>query len=398
MPGLDRRTIQKRLERLRRVASGDGNVTDDEVVAYARTRLTEMGGPASRGLAKLQSLASPTAKAFAQQAGLQGPVIGDWVELAHSPGDRGWSRSRIRVERMARGTLFARGRSQGWLAEKKAYLKECWPTANDDPNLLRNLVPNQLKLGLLQFRALGTEDSPLCAVRVAEVDWQTCFALNARLDAAALMGGTGETVRERWGEPVRVVERRGLPGMLVAHIVVKTVDNRLLVCRRQAVGMEDEAGAWSLSIEERWRGRPFKRGGPGVGDSHPHDLVRRAVAEELGIEVEDDEIRVLSWGIEASVLYPGFIAIASMPVGSWEVEGLHGQAPDANELRFVTTIPAEIGTVAMIAQDGFAPPDHPELTGRWHRTAKARLVGTLAHLEALAGRDGRARVLAQLGR
>lgn len=241
---------------------------------------------------------------------------------------------------------------------------------------------------------------------MTEVDWQTCFALNARLDETAVSWGNGSaTVRQLWGDPSRVVERRALPGMIVAHIVVETADGMLLVCQRQSHGIHDEAGTWSLSIEERWSGELYElrdREGhisqePRPADRHPHEVVRRAVHEELGLHLEDADIRVLSWGLETSMLYPGFIALARTSAGSWEVEGLRANAPDANEVRFITSVPARLESLALLDEEKFAPHGRPELANRWHRTAKARLFAALAHRETRDGHDGRELVLARLG-
>lgn len=399
IPGLDRRATQKRLERLRRQAGGPG-VADDVVVRFARDELDRLAGPVTKGLARLQRLGLPEARRFAEAAGLQGPTLGDWVELVRSPGDRGWTRSQIKVRRLAADTISCRGKAQSWLREKKTYLRELWSRARRDPDLRRHLTPNLLKLDLVGFRALGTEDSPECAVDVAPVDWLTCLSLNSRVDEPACAApGNGETVRDKWGKPRNILERRGLPGMIVAHIVVHTVDNRLLVCQRQSAALQDEPGTWSLSIEERWAGRaaPSARGPSGDGDHAPHDVVRRGLQEELGLPVEDEDVRVLAWGLEASVLYPGFIAIARTGLGSWQIEMLRGHANDPNEVRFVASVPAGLQALDLLETDEFVPEGRPDLRSTWHRTSKARLVTTLAHLQSLEGNDGRQAVLAYLG-
>jgi hypothetical protein len=405
VPGLDRRTIQKRLERLRRAPEG-GALDDDALIAFARRELTRIGDPVQRGSAKLHELADPAARAFAEAAGLQTVVVGDWVEFAHSPGDQGWSRREITVQPLARGSAFVRGRSQGWLTEKKAFLREAWLSAQADPALMRALVPNGLKADLARL-IVGTTDSPRCAIQVAELDWLTCVALNSRLDEPLLSEpGATETIRGRWCDPRRVVERRGLPGMLVAHIIVMTSDRRFLVCQRQLSGIQDEPGRWSLSIEERWSAPPPKQWAVGSHgshedsdfDRHPHDAVRRGLREELGIAADDAAIRVLSWGIETSVLYPGFIALAKVEARSWEVEGLRAHAADASELRFVTSIPADLSVLSLLTADSFAPDGRPGLEAPWHRTAKARLFAAIVCLASEGGAEGRAGVLAKLGR
>ncbi len=372
VPGLDRRTVQKRLERLRRSVPANEVASDEEAIAFARDELLRTGDPRSRGLARLRALGSPLATEFARRAAIQAPVVGDWVELAHSPGDLGWMREQVEVEELAPDTIPARGRAQGWGEERDRYLNAARARAERDPDLRRNLDPNLPKMDLAGLRSWGTTDSPLCAIQVAPVDWLTCFALNARLDEQALSGDGTETVRERWGEPLRTAERRGLPGMIVAHIVVLTADQQFVVCRRQRAGVEDERGTWSLSIEERWQAQ---REGH-VADHHPHDLVRRAVHEELGLAVADEDVRILAWGLERSVLYPGFLAVARAKRGSWEVAALRGHAADASELAYVTFIPARLGSARLLLEDPFVPPDRPDL----------------------AGRAGRSRVLAQLGR
>jgi hypothetical protein len=116
------------------------------------------------------------------------------------------------------------------------------------------------------------------------------------------------------------------------------------------------------------------------------------------LKVTDENIHVLAWGIEPSVLYPGFIALARVAAPSWEVEALHPHAQDANELRLVTSVPARLSSLDLLRMDTFTPPTHPQLAGPWHRTARARLVIALAHLESQTGRSGRERVLAWLGR
>ena len=391
VPGLDRRTVQKRLERLRQRAGGS-KVSDEEVVRYARAELSRLDSPLARGISRLEAVADPLARDFAQRAALQALVIGDWVELSHSPGDRGWTREEISVQEMPRKALFRRGKAELWIQEKKAYLRKCWLDGKEDSNLKRNLTPNHLKMDLAGFLAMGTRDSPRCAIQVAPIDWLTCFSLNSRLDSATLIREEGDvqTVRERWGEPDRVVKRQGLPGMLVAHIVVQTVDERFLVCQRQSIGVQDEPGTWSVSVEERWSA------GRDDSDAHPHDVVRRALHEELGIAVSDSDIRVLSWGIESSVLYPGFIAVARTSAGSWEIEGLRAHASDAGEIRFVSSVPAHIESAELLNDHDFAPQSRPELRRRWHRTSKARLFTALASVWAREGLD-RSEILSHLG-
>jgi hypothetical protein len=400
VPGLDRRATQKRLERLRRQAGGP-RVSDVVMVRYARDELDRLADPVTRGLAKLARLGLTEARRFAEAAGLQGPAIGDWIELARSPGDRGWTRSQITVRQLAVGSIFARGKAQSWLREKKVYLRELWSRARQDPGLRRHLTPNLLKLDLVGFRALGTEDSPDSAVDVAPVDWLTCLSLNSRADEPVLVApAKGETVRDRWGKPRSILERRGLPGMIVAHIVLHTVENRLLVCLRQSLGLQDEPGTWSLAIEERWAGRGAQSvgGASDHGDRDPHDVVGRGLHEELGLSVKDEDVRVLAWGLEASILYPGFIAIARTELGSWQVEMLRGHADDPNEVRFVASVPADLRALDLLETDEFAPEGRPDLRRPWHRTSKARLVTALAHLQSLEGNDGRQAVLAYLGR
>ncbi len=399
VPGLDRRAIQKRLERLRRLA-GDPSIGDEVLVEFARTELAHLAGPRARGLLKIRGLADPLARRFAEAAAIQRIVIGDWVETASSPRDLGWSRSQIAVRETPRRTVFLRGRSQSWLAEKKRFLKERWPAAKADVSLKRNFVPNQLKADLMGFVALGSEDSPGCVIQVATVDWLTCVSLNSRLDSSCLAGDPGDsrTLRERWGDPSRVVERRALPGMLVAHIIVETRARRFLVCLRETAGMQDESGTWSLSIEERWSASGSPHGPAGSGpDAHPHDVVKRAVHQELGLTIEEAEVRVLSWGIEATVLYPGFIAIARTSAGSWEVAGLRAQASDANEIRFVSSVPADLESLQLLDEAHFTPTERPNMRRRWHRTSKARLYTALAHTEARDGSGGRDALLTRLG-
>jgi hypothetical protein len=392
-PALSRVAAQKRLERLRREAGGP-DLSDDELVAYARAQLTQYASPESRGLFILEKLGDPGARQFAEQAGVQAPVIGDWVELVRSPDDRGWTRSQIAVIEMPKRTIFLRGRAQSWLQEKKAFLRGRWPEAKRDPQLRRHLVPNQLKADLGHFNAAGTDDSPGCVIQVAPVDWLTCYALNSRLESPVTVEGADTSIRDRWGTPSQVVERQAVPGMIVAHIVVETSDRRLLVCQRQTAGMQDEPGTWSLSMEERWtiRGSPQK-GETSRRDRHPHDVVSRGLASELGFVGREDDIRILSWGIEPSVLYPGFIAHVKTSLGSWEIAGWRAHASDPNELRFVSSIPASLESLDLLEGDQFAPLGHPELRAPWHRTSKARLFAAMAHTER-----SRRELLAHLGR
>jgi 8-oxo-dGTP pyrophosphatase MutT (NUDIX family) len=392
VPGLDRRAVQKRLERLRRLAGGP-DVADEELVEYARESLSQFGSPCSQGLLKLRALAAPLARQFADSAGLQGTVIGDWVELARGPGDRGWTRTEIAVRELPKRTIFLRGKTQSWLGEKKRFLRKRWHQAKSDPALKSSLVPNRLKADLGGFDSLGSEDSPRCVIRIAPVDWLTCQALNARLDMPGLVDDPRNslTLRDRWGNPSDVIVRRTLPGMLVAHIIIVTTDRRFLVCRREVAGMQDEPGTWSMSIEERWS---LRRQDP---DEHPNDVVARAIREELGLDVGDEDIRVLSWGVEATVLYPGFLAIAMVPVGSWEVPAIRGQAPDSNEVRFVSSVPASLDSLDLLDEAHFTPPGHPDLRRRWHRTSKARLFSALVHLESRVAASGRDAVLSHLG-
>ncbi len=392
VPGVDRRAVQKRLERLRRLA-GDPDIGDGNLVDYARAELARLGGPRSRGLLRLGTYANPLARQFAADAAVQGTVIGDWIEVARSPGDRGWTRPQIAVSEMPKRTIFLRGKHQSWLREKKRFLREQWQAARNDARLRSGLVPNRLKADLMGFDALGSEDSPRCMIRVAPIDWLTCVALNSRLDSLCLTDELGDprTLREAWGSPTRVVHRTGIPGMLVAHIIIETGDHRFLVCLRETAGMQDEPGTWSMSIEERW-----SLGGQHP-DSHPHDLVARAVREELGLTIEDANIRVLSWGIEATVLYPGFVAIAKTSAGSWEIAGMRAHAPDANEIRFVSSVPADLKSLELLDEAHFSPPDSPDMRRRWHRTSKARLFAALAHVQSRLGDEGREALLSHLG-
>lgn len=397
--GLDTPAVQARLERLR-IRAGGRKTDDETLVTFAQAELSELEGPTSRALLRLKSLADRRARDFADRAGLQGIVMGDWVEFAHSPGDTGWTRSQIAVREMPVRMVFVRGKGQSWLREKKAFLRERWPVARGDPALRRALAPNGLKVDLVGLEAVGTKDSPICVISTAPIDWLTCASLNSRLDSRPMtVDPSKPTVREQWGEPGEVARRRALPGMIVAHIVVETIDRRFLVCERHTAGMEDEPGTWSLSIEERWAAAVPRAGSLAVsdGDRHPHDVVRRGCREELGIDVDDSEIRVLSWGIETSVLYPGFIAIARTARGSWEVEGLRAQASDANEVRFVSSVPAEIKSLSLLDEAHFSPPGKPDLRRRWHRTSKARLYTALAHVLTDERNDGRARLLADFG-
>jgi hypothetical protein len=395
VPGLSREAVQARLERLR-IRAGHRKVDDASAVERARLELTNLMGPEPRGLERLKALGDPDALEFARAAGLQGVVIGDWVELAHSPDDLGWTRDDISVVDMPRSMLFDRGKAQSWLSEKKAFLREEWKKAKVDPALKRSLVPNRLKADLVGIDAWGSRDSRKCVIRLAPVDWLTCASLNARLKTKPAASAY-ETVRERWCEPAQIAARRALPGMLVGHIVVETADQRFIVCQRATAGMHDEPGTWSISLEERWSGaRTTGQSSEDDADAHPHDLVGRAVRDELGVVVSDDDIRILSWGIEDSVLYPGFIAIARTSRGSWELEGLRQQAPDANEISFVSAIPAGPESLELLDETHFAPKAQPGLERRWHRTSKARLFAALAHVRARAG-GGRWELIRWLG-
>lgn len=115
--------------------------------------------------------------------------------------------------------------------------------------------------------------------------------------------------------------------------------------------------------------------------------------------MRDQDVLVLAWDLEYSVLYPGFIALVRVSLGSWQIEGLHQHVPDSNELRFVTSVPADQRSIASLLDDDFQPFDRPDLRRWWHRKSKARLVAALAHVlnrdEALGG--GRQAVLEVLG-
>ena len=391
VPGLDRRAVQKRLERLRRKIGGSA-IGDEELIDHARDELTRARGPAFRGLAKLQELGDPRAREFAREAGLQGTVIGDWVEIAHSPADLGWSREQISVREMPKKTLFSRGRSQSWLTEKKQILRALWKEGRADDDLKASLTPNLLKMDLVGFGRFGTVDAPDCLIQVAPMDWLTCLALNSRVDEPAVTKRDDRTVREQWGKPALVVERQAMPGMLVAHIVVLTSDERFLVCLRQSLGLQDERDTWSVSIEERWSAERA----PSEPDAHPFDVVNRALREELGMIAKESDIRVLAWGIESSVLYPGFIAIARVAAASWEIEGLRASAPDANEVTFVSSVPADLDALQLMDEAHYSPPTRSDMSRHWHRTSKARIFSALSHLMALRG-EGRDRLLERVG-
>jgi hypothetical protein len=399
--GLERRALQKRLERFRRSSAATNDI---ELIRLARRRLADMGDALTRGVQRLTTIAHPRASAFADAAGLQTVIIDDWIELAHAPGDQGWSASQIHVTELAADTIFARGRAQSWLTEKRAFLRGRWQEVRRKSASLRELTPNPLKVDLIELAAAGTEDAPSCEIRVAAVDWQTSLALNARLDEPAFSAAANRTVRERWGTPTRIVERRGLPGQLVAHVVVLTSDRRFLVCRRRKEGVHDELGTWSLSMEERWSGRLCSltdREGQVVqrarsADASPHELVTRGVSEELGISVRERDIRVLSWGLESSVLYPGFIALVQTDRPSWELDRLRTFADDSNELQYVSSIPADVSSTALLFSDTFAPLGLEGMRARWHRTSRARLFMALAQLLAGDG-HGRERVLRHIG-
>jgi hypothetical protein len=160
---------------------------------------------------------------------------------------------------------------------------------------------------------------------------------------------------------------------------------------RPSAGIRDESDTWSLTLEERWNGEEG-------GDGHPHDLVRRALEEELGIVVRDADIRVLAWGIEATVLYPGFLAIASTSLTSWQVERMQPHAADAGELRTLSSIPAGPASLRHLLAPAYAAEDQPNSSRPWHRTSRARLLHALAHLMKSERGYGRDDLLGQLGR
>jgi hypothetical protein len=157
-------------------------------------------------------------------------------------------------------------------------------------------------------------------------------------------------------------------------------------------------------MEERWSGRLCSmtdREGQVVqrarrADASPHELVMRGVSEELGISIRERDIRVLSWGLESSVLYPGFIALVQTDRPSWELDRLRTFADDSNELQYVSSIPADVSSTVLLFSDTFAPLGLEGMRARWHRTSRARLFMALAQLLADDG-HGRERVLRHIG-
>ena len=123
------------------------------------------------------------------------------------------------------------------MTEKKAFLKDAWESTKRDASIRRNLIPKQEKMDIVNWRLPGVGDSKICGIDIAPVDWQTCLALNARLDKPVMSGRGEHTIRESWAQPEPTLERRSIPGMAVAHIVVETLDERFLVCQRQLKGM-----------------------------------------------------------------------------------------------------------------------------------------------------------------
>lgn len=123
-------------------------------------------------------------------------------------------------------------------------------------------------------------------------------------------------------------------GIAALHLVVRTVDDLVLTTRRsQATSFHP--GCWSVSLEEQLD----------VSDTDLHTAVRRAVAEELGIDDatdallhalarEHDPSSGAAWGVAA-------FASCRVPMTGPQLIAAHDDDPDAFEHAALQVLPVE---------------------------------------------------------
>jgi hypothetical protein len=141
----------------------------------------------------------------------------------------------------------------------------------------------------------------------------------------------------RWLVPLPLGEAR-LPGLAVVHVILLTVDNRLLLAQRSAK-LAYAPLHWSVSFEEQVT-EPDVRDGSRVF----HRAARRGMVEEFGIDVDPSRIHLISAFLEMDNLNLAAVVLIDAkqtleqirqswsgeprPSHAWEAEALDGTDAD----------------------------------------------------------------------
>lgn len=162
-----------------------------------------------------------------------------------------------------------------------------------------------------------------------------------------------------------------VPNIGVVHVIVATSDGWILAIRRSD-SLHYHPGAWSATYEEGLD--PSDLDADGVF----HRAARRGLAEELVPGAEQmslDAFRVVSVIFERPIVNPAAVVIANLPMTQREI--LKRPPSDELDASSVLAIPLDEKVLGDVVASSV--PDLGSRSGKWHPTARYRLLVALAH-------------------
>lgn len=280
------------------------------------------------------------------------------IELARCPNfESGWTAADVNT--VLEETAIA-------MAPELEVLGERWRAENpENPDLTR--------FALKRIGGLRIRDFTTISLGFQRTCFSDVYGVQQHLDVNMKWSCEGrQTPRRKFYDYLWRVDQSGIPNFFVLHVVVTTIDSKLIVAQRSEK-LHYFPNAWVIGFEEQLAEEDFEARSP------LHAAVIRGVEEEVGVVgITEGNVSIHSIFLEYDNLNTGAIAIVKLPLSFEQIRvAWRERAADPGEIKprgfhpLSLELPeiADILSSKTVVIDGLSIFPH-----NWHPTARYRLL------------------------
>jgi hypothetical protein len=258
-------------------------------------------------------------------------------------------------------------------------------------NMMNEMFTNSGKLSTPRFALKGFRVNPLDDYRYRGItidtdvtDWAIVHGLQSALNKDDETDVSIKLSKSFWDSVHSLTtnhQRDNFPHHISIHCLVVSSDNKIILNKRR--GVENQQGRISASFEEQMQFPfiypPINGGATRYksGDQTPFDAIVRGAKEELNIDLQKNDIKILGVAMESASVAFNIISIAKSDLSADEIYGKWKLAEDREENLMVPaiyTLEWNAELFSKIPLNGFKANDEGKIyNGSWHASSVARI-------------------------